>query len=581
MPITVPQVQSQVRDQPFQAPRLRPTAGEESFGGGADVNRAFQAAGAFGSDVQKFALEEKLKADKIVAFDADKKLSEIEINLTYGDNGIRKRLGKDAFASIEETPRLFKEEADKIEKSLSNDNQKLEFKRNYESRLASLNRTAASHAYEQGKKYEDQTYASYIDNERNAAMMAYEDQSRISESLERQRNAIISFSQANGMPAEYTKQKLREVESKTHIGVIEQMLNNNLDIIGKNYYDANKDKIDPEDSKSIQRALEEGTLRGESQRFADSILAKTNDRQMALEEAQKIPDPKLREETEQRINKRISENLQAQRERQDQLYLDATNIMDKSTGGTASARDLIPVSMWTKLSNEQRNALQRRREDGPNDDRRWLDFRDLARDPSAMAKMSRAEFETKYWSRFDKEHKTRAESLWDSAKSGGEDPKLSTTTSFDDRVDYSLSKAGLVRPNKKTSQLNENEVKTKAEFVRQAAKAVSEYEISVLGGKRKTTPEEQQKIIDDLTVNKVFIEKRFARDPQKPVSILTDEEKAHTYVPIEQIPEPEINAIENLARSKSVRLTKEKTQRLYAAYLERDRNKIDSILAEK
>lgn len=580
MAITVPTVENRVADAPFQPVRLKPQAGEEAFGGGAAAQGVYNAVAGVGSEIQKIAIDEKNKADQLAVLDGDKDMSALQTDLLYGKNGAKNRLGKDAFGLPDEIQEKFSKGSQEIEKRLTNDAQRLAFKKQQASRSAELNRTVQAHVSEQIKRFDDQTTESYIANERNAAALSFMDPSRIDISVERQRMAIQQYSDRNGLGPEYVKQKMLDVASKTHLGVIEQMLTNDLDLIGKQYYENHKADISADDALRIQRSLDESSLRGESQRQADKIFMSTSNRQEALEEARKIQDPKVRDATEDRVNGMFSQKLQAEREAQDKIYLDATNILDGIKGGVKNARDVIPAPMWAKMSLQQRESLQRRREDVDNNDKVWLDF--LSMKPEQVAKLSRAEFETKYWSQFDKEHRSRAENEWNKSREDRQkDPELSSTLSFKDRFDNSIRSAGIVDPNKPKSKFSENDVKTYADLEHQAAKAIENYELTDLGGKRKATGEEQQKIIDNLTVNKVFVDKAWRIDKEKAVALLTDEERGHTYVPSDQIPDSDRQSIEKLAQSKNSRLTNSKLERIYAAYLEKDRKRIESILAEK
>lgn len=580
MAITVPTLENRVEEAPFQAPRIRPQGGEEAFGGGQATQQTFNAAAGVASEVEKIAIEQKQKADQLNVLEADKDMSALQTDLLYGKNGAKNRLGKDAFGLPAEIQESFSKGSAEIEKRMTNDAQRLAFKKQQVSRSMELNRTVQAHVAEQIKRFDDQTTESYIANERNAASLAFMDPARIDIGIERQRAAIQQYSDRNGLGPEYVKQKMLDVASKTHLGVIEQMLTNDLDLIGKQYYQTHKEDISADDSLRIQKALEESSLRGESQRNADKIFANNTDRQSALDEARKIQDPKVRDATEERVNHMFSQKLQAQNEAQDKIYLDATNILDNIKGGVRSARDVIPAPMWAKMSLQQRESLERRREDVPNNDKVWLDW--LERKPEDIAKMSRATFETKYWSNFDKEHRVRAENEWNKSRSQNEkDPQLSSTLSFKDRFDNSIRNADLVDPTKEKSKFSSKDVKTYAQLEHQAAQAIENFELTQLGGKRKATGEEQQKIIDNLTINKVFVDRPWRPDPQKAVSLLTDDERGHTYVPSNEIPQADRNSIEKLFQSKNSRLTNDKLERVYAAYLEGDRNRIDTILAEK
>jgi hypothetical protein len=124
----------------------------------------------------------------------------------------------------------------------------------------------------------------------------------------------------------------------THVGVIDRLLANDQDLAAKQYYDAHKADVTGAATIAVERALEEGSTRGESQRQADTITAKAATLGDALTQVRAIADPKVRDATEERVRKFFSEKAENLRQQRDAGMQRATNLVEQSTTSTACRR---------------------------------------------------------------------------------------------------------------------------------------------------------------------------------------------------------------------------------------------------
>lgn len=575
-------IEPSVRTAALPEIRLSPTANAETFGGGAPAEAVAQAARGLQNPINDMAATARNNADQLAVLEADKNLSALETRIQYDPkSGAMNKRGKDAFALPDQVRQDWDTGVSEIEKNLNNGPQKLAFRKMATSRWGSLDSNVQRHVSGEIKQYDSTTTESYLANERDAAAANYMDGTRVGLSIQRQQAALYDHAQRNGLPEEWVKLKATDATSKTHSAVITRMLNNDQDIQAKEYFTANKENLTGADVTVLEKSLEEGTLRGESQRQTDAIVAKTDNRSVALEEARQITDPKLRDEVERRVNQTFGERKAAEAEYRNDLYLQATNILDNSKGGT-NARDAVPASMWSQLSLEQRNALENRAADPQNDDKAWLAFLDLS--VPQMASVKLADFQTKYWANFDKAHRTRAEGMWNAAQEAQSksamDPKLSATLTFSDRVDDTLRKAKIIDPNTSKAKLSDTDVQRYAQFEMSAAHEVENFELTQLGGKRKATGEEMQKILDNMIVKKVFVDKSFQRDPERTAGTILADERDRAYVPVDKIPPQDRNSIENVLKSKNKAISEGKVSRAYAAFVLGDRRLFDAVIAE-
>lgn len=566
---------------PSAAPAVRFTPDEnvEAFGGGGKDVQAGQKAVA--DATVTFVNQEHDKADQVAVLDAVGKLSKQETDLQYGPDGALTKKGKDAFGVYESTMEKWKKGTADIRGSLANDKQRLAFDKTEMSQRNSLGANLQRYTVEQGQQYDAETTNAYLTNERDAATTDYLNHNRIADSVSRQEAALMDFGRRNGKSQAWVDEKVADSVSKTHASVITRMLANDQDLTASAYFKNFKDKIVGSDIASVEKSLEEGTLRGDSQRKADAIMQTATTRKDGLDAARGITDPKVRDAVETRINQRFSEIEQAKTEQRNDLYLKATNILDNSPRNT-DPRKVIAPDMWTQLSMEQRNALQARAEDPVNDDHLWLQFLDIP--AQKLADMSRADFESKYWANFDKSHRSRAEAQWNAAQEASIksalDPKLSSTLTFNERVNDTVKNAGLIPADKEKAKYSKDQATLYAQFEQAAASQVEHFELTQLGGKRKATGDEIQKILDDMVVKRVFVDKSWWPDTEKPVAILTEGEKGASYVPLKNIPTPELNSIKNVIKARGRQVSTNKLQRAYAAFLMKNRRAFDSIVAE-
>lgn len=537
MPVVPRYSSPQVATRALPGVRVNPNAPASAF----DVPSAPDLSGAT-RVVARIAAEEKQKADQVAGLEADNQLAKLETDLRVQ---ALQRKGKDALGATEDVTGEWQKRVSEIEGSLANDTQRDFLERRAAQRYQSLYGTLERHAAIEHQAYDEQQTKSALDNRLSDAVENYADPAKVSRALAEARAIVADYGRRNGLPEETRKQQSEAVVSGIHTGVIDRMLANGDDLSARQYYDQVKAEISGTDTTRLEQSLEEGSVRGESQRQADRIMGLGLTRADALVEARKISDPDVQDMTVSRVNQRYSEMRAAEQEQRESLYLDATNRIDQAPG--QRPRDVIPPSEWHSLTLGQRNALERRAtEPTTNDDRAWLDF--LSLDQESIAGLTRSEFEAKYWSRFDASHRGRAESLWLSTREAAENPgvvspKLSSTLTFNQRVQNTMQQSGVIRANKTPSELSKEEAKTAALFETEAAKRVEAFELTELQGKRKATGEEVQQILDDMALRRVFVSK-FGRDEEKPTFLIADEERGRAYVPYDDVPIGERNDLE-------------------------------------
>lgn len=575
--IATQQVQDQapnIRQQNLRAPNLDLAESRQAVTqlNQSSLNLAQQAIG-----IQQVELD---KANQLQVLEADQKLASLETKLLYDrESGAMNQKGKNAFALPDTVFAYYDEQVSEIEKSLGNEAQKNEFRKRVVSRRGDIDRQLQRHIAREGAIYDEQVTTSFVANEQDAAIKNFHDEDRVQLAIQRQREAMLQHADRNGIPASAMKQQVEQVESKTYAAVIGRILDGGGDMAAKAYYDKYRDRLRGDDQVKVAKLLEDGMLRGKAQRASDKIWVDTNaDLGQSLAKAERINDPQLRDETVRRIRLKQANLDQAIQANQNRNFMMASEYIKNAPG--VDPKDAMPVSQWNALTLQQQKALRKYSNNPTNNDKKWLDF--LEKDPQEIAGMTRAEFEQNYWVHFDSAHRSRAEKMWTDSSSGDTArTNLTQTLSFRRRVDNVLRASEIVDPTKSKAKFSDAEAKTYTQFETAAAKAVEEFELTELGGKRKASGEEIQQILDKMVLQKVYLDKNWVfSDPVKPAALIQEDEKGKAYVPLDEIPRASVREIENFIASKGYKVTKDKVQRIWAARMMNDRKLVDQILGE-
>lgn len=520
------------------------------------------------------------------------KLAELETRSIYDPKtGILAQRGKNALRAREILDVDFAKGASEIEASLANESQREAFRSLYETHRASLDQVVGRHTQTELAKYEAEQTEALVLNERNAAVAAAmpgvpfeEVAERVGLAVAKQRAALADLADVQGVSDEVKKQVLDTTASSTHRAVITRILNNseqdiNADQTAQKYYDATKDFIFDADKIYVEKALQEGSLLGEAQRTADALMLEYPDRRAALNAVKKIVNPKLRDAVQTRVEHEFGVQDALQRDQQEQLYLQATNIIEPYVrrGSPFLASQIVPNGIWAQLPLGARTALEKRGGDRENDARKWHTFLELT--PRQLGKLNQQEFEEQYWSFFDNQTRYRAESMWqqarDQERTGKLDPRTSSDLTFRNLVTIALGTLDPVYRKKAVTKLNEQQAQFYADFTLEAMRRKEEAEEAK--GKPLTTTEVQA-VVDKLKTETVLVDRGFRSDPMRLPFNVQKDEQGQVYAP--NVPPEEQKAIEADIRAKGKRVTERKVQRLYAAKLTNDARLRADILRE-
>ena len=383
MGITVPKFnQPQVAQSGLPTVRVDPGATAASFGSGPAFQEGQQVAQGLFDQQQKVFAEERRKADEVILTDFNTKLTQLKNQLVYDPkSGLMTRKGKDAFGAPDDIKSQYDAQVEELKKGLSTKDQEAAANKMISGHWMDLDGDIQKHVYAESKAYDEETTNAALIAAHDDAVTNYQDPNKVKSALDAQAGTVLRWAQRQGIPDSdpIVQQKLEQASSKTHSSIVERMLSNGDDLKAKAYFDEVKKQggqITGEDMSRIEKALEEGSIRGESQRMSLDITSKHSSLSAALAEADKIQDPKVQDETRRRIKERFSEADASRRDMNEKNHIAALNIIDKSK----NIDDVMKSPMWKNFTNSERNGLisyAKMKSEGLQPATSWDDFYNL------------------------------------------------------------------------------------------------------------------------------------------------------------------------------------------------------------
>lgn len=301
-------------------------------------------------EIAKITQEHAQKADQVALLDADNQLSAIKTNLEV--QTLQKR-GKDAIGASAQVDEQWKQATSAIEATLTNDNQKENFRIRADHHYQVLNETVQKHSASEFQQYDAQNTEAALQNRRNDAVTHNTDPAIVGQSLAESKDLLTLYGQRNGWSDEEMKSKQADVASKIHAGVIQSLSDSGQDLTAKHYFDAHKGELVQSDLAHSSDVVKASSVKGEAQRQRDKIVASNSNMTDAITAARKIEDPDVQEATERLVRQDFLEKAAALRDQREQLMTGATNIVERT-----HSFDSIPASQIALMSVGERASLR-------------------------------------------------------------------------------------------------------------------------------------------------------------------------------------------------------------------------------
>ncbi len=547
-----------VQQQATPNARVTTDAPLTAFGGGTQV--VAQATEGLGDQAMQMAKREKDKADDVATTEAYTKTVALRNQLMYDPkSGAMTRKGKDAFGVGEEYGAQFKSGADAIEASLTNDDQKEIYKKIRAHEQQDLDSNLTKHTYTEAQNYDQETTVAAVGAARDDAIQNYQNPGKIAQSLEVQKSLIQAHADRNGLPQEEVDRNLAEVKSKTHEAVINRMLANGQDLAASHYYKDVKEQILGADKIQLDKALEEGTIRGSSQRTSLEIYgAHSSSMVDAMAAVDKIKDSKIQDATRVRIKEKFSEAEESQKLQGEQAFRSAYTAVEKSRN-----KDDIPVPTWAAMSPAQKNVINDfLKKDGVQTDiKEYYNLHTMASTPELQKKFMTT-YLPSYIGKLSNSDLKEVIGLQDALRKGGEkgDKLLNGYRTNREIVEGSLRPMGIAKDDPRVDQIH-RAVDQQVVLEKQAT------------GKTDIPTSKIQEITDNVIVKAhekgaTGIFGMFRGD--KPA--LEFDPNTMVEVDIQDIPKTERKSIEATLRARGIPVTDQKIQQLYSTKVNRMRS---------
>lgn len=276
------------------------------------------------------------------------------------------------------------------------------------------------------------------------------------------------------------------------------------------YYEANKTEISAASQPRVEEVLK-GELDNQSaRRFAASVADKPYSEQ--LKAASDIKDPMLREKTLTELRQQQAQVTAAQQERERQASDQAWQLVGQGRA--------VPEVLLAQMDGRERVQLQehivtraKQAAEGATVKTDWPTYIELRERIAAGERVNLTPFTTRIAG-------PQLEQLLDLQNKGSSPAKQDAMFTDEQRINNML--VGLGVDKKKDPEV----AATLAAEVDRRVRAES----AAKGGK-DLTADEKQKIIDRVSMDKVYVDE-WGTDPQKPVVLLTPEELENAYVKV-------------------------------------------------
>jgi DNA-directed RNA polymerase subunit F len=556
----VPELNRSVSTRALNLQNKEVRASETAFGGGPGVQRAIGA-------VSGLIETQKNQADDAQFKEAAAEISKRETESLYGENGALRKKGKDSFESYDPTMKGFDDSVNELKQNYNPrvqrriDEYKLRSKGN-------LDKAIQRHMFSEGQKYETQATKSLVKNEQNAAIENFNDPDRIWSSLNAQVLAIGNEANNKGWDEDTKDLEIGKAIGQTHYGVISKMVNGGADQEAVEHYEKNKKTIPGDYRQQIEKVLDVGKLRGESQRAADDIVNKNESLSTALESARSIEDPKKRDEVVRRVKQQFSDRKSAERFDQERTFEAFNDILVKENGNL----DALPAAQLTDLTASQERNLKdyaRKLRSGEQIERNSAEYYDLltmASSPATRNKFLQTNLrDPKYLNSINSSQLSELMKTQVAARKGdSKTNKLLDGIQTKNSIINGALDAAEIEYGKSANKEN-NE---KANKFRSAVDKLVTEQQDKLG--RELTNEEVRDITENLMVEVVTDDGWFV-DTKKKVFELKAEESGE--VKFSEIPARDKEEISAILRKMNKPVNNENIQAMYIAKLNRLRSK--------
>lgn len=225
---------------------------------------------------------EEERINTLRAEEAFNTLRQRQLDLTIGDeDGFTKQKGAAAVTRplYTEWSKKFEDAELEIAGALSNDVQREKFKSRAAVARLQYQEGILRHLAQEDDAYAKQVYDGVLSTEQQNATAQWDSPNDVALSLERVKNAVEERADRFGWDAEYADAVMRQERGKVHAAVIGQAIATQNYKYAEQWYNENRDDIDPTTAKQLAIAVENGTQKELTNGYNTRYLATENSMQ--------------------------------------------------------------------------------------------------------------------------------------------------------------------------------------------------------------------------------------------------------------------------------------------------------------
>lgn len=514
--------------------------------------------------------EEELK-DNAAGNDFRRQLLELE---TEKDEWLSQQKGENVFDAKSKLDKDVDARVAKIKEGLKNDRQRNLAKEIEADWRVGVNRKSSRYIVAEMDSHYDNVDNKLVETSTRAAQKSASigDFDRVQQEWADQEKVIAGLADRKGLSAVQRQDMLADRKSKFHSGIVLQLVADDKDIIANDYFVANKSDIDTESQFTLGKQLEIGNTRAAAQTLADKFMAKHNNNfGLAVEEARKIKNPKVREAALGNIRQAKSDNEAAIKLNEDDAFTSAMQVVQEHGNvNKIDAATLVRVGVDGQNTLEKMALEVREKRTPTTDIKVWNEFSEKAKDRNWLSGLPEKEF-AGYLFGLDEEKRDRASSLRDAAiKASQGDAKakdfLRNDATLRQMVLGKVIDAGLIDAKKKTVDYSQEDETILNNTVVEASKKLERMQVE---NKRKATVEEEAAVVSSILMSHVMVKVDkpwYQFDSTKKISELTDAEKSSAYVPYKSVPVVKRDALKKMAAELGVNTDDVSEDRIAKAY---------------
>jgi hypothetical protein len=294
--------------------------------------------------------DERDIADETAVLDASTKLKAHAQDLTQQ---AQEKTGLDAMASQAPITEDFGKFAGTLEAGLKTDRQRLAFARVKANEALGLDINLKRHSYQEQQNYSKDVLKATVETSVNAAIFNALDPPRAGREIQNAVGAIQMLGPKLGLLPDQITAMSSAATSDAHVGIVNRLLAVDKAQAAKAYFEEAKSQINGDALAGVEKALELGTTRGESQKQADTILLAGGTPAEQRAKVREITDPALRDAVQERVEHNIAVTEKQARDGEEDATRQAYAIIDKT--GSFSA---IPTDLLSRLPGDARPGLR-------------------------------------------------------------------------------------------------------------------------------------------------------------------------------------------------------------------------------